>query len=108
MTVRLWTSVFALILVVGVVLAPAIAQRLNGDSAPGHIDPEMTSMMSMMDQMADQMELMHQQMGSMHGTGPMRGRMERMIGMMDHMNGMMEQHRAQMERRADGPNPSRR
>lgn len=100
MTLRLWTSIFALVLVVGVVLAPAIAQRLNGDSAPGSVDPEMTHIMSLMDQMADQMELMHEHMGRMQGSGTMRGRMERMIGMMDHMNGMMEQHRAQMERRA--------
>ncbi len=100
MSVRLCTSISALILVVGVVLAPAIAQRLNGDSAPGSVEPEMTRMMSLMDQMADQLELIHDQLTGMHGTGPMRGRMERMIGMMDHMSGMMEQHRAQMERRA--------
>ena len=66
MTLRLWTSISALVLVVSVVLAPAIAQRLNGDSAPGDVDPEMMRMMSLMDQMADQMELMHDQMTGSH------------------------------------------
>lgn len=98
MTVKLWTSLFALILVVGVVLAPAVAQRAKEGASPGPADDQLTQMMTMMEQMQGQMKRMHEQMAGMQGMGQMPGRMNRMMGMMGQMSEMMEQHRVEMQR----------
>jgi signal recognition particle GTPase len=98
MTMKLWTSIFALVLVLGLVLAPAIAQKAKDGSASSAADDQMTRMMTMMEQMQDQMKSMQEQMGSMQGMGGMHGRMGRMTGMMGQMSDMMQQHRAEMEK----------
>ena len=98
MTLKLWTAIFALVLVVGVVLAPAIAQRAKDASAPPPAADQMTRMMTMMEQMQEQMKSMHEQMAGMQGMGGMPGRMNRMMGSMGRMHGMMQEHRAEMEK----------
>lgn len=100
MTPRLWTSVFALILVLGVVLAPAVAQKTKDGAASS--DDQMNRMMNMMGQMQEQMKRMHDDMAGMKGMGPMQGRMDRMMGMMGQMDGMMQQHHAQMQKGCPG------
>jgi hypothetical protein len=62
MTMKLWTSIFALVLVLGLVLAPAIAQKAKDGSASLAADDQMTRMMTMMEQMQDQMKSMQEQM----------------------------------------------
>ena len=96
MTLKLWTSIFALALVLGVVLAPAIAQKAKDGAAPGPADDQMTQMMKMMGQMQEQMKGMRDDMAGMKGMGPMQGRMDHMAGMMGQMNGLMREHHAQM------------
>lgn len=90
MSQRIWTAVFALILVLGVVLAPAIAQKAKDGSAPTAADDHMTRMMTMMEQMQEQMKGMRDDMARMQGMGPMRGRMDHMMGMMGQMHGEMQ------------------
>jgi hypothetical protein len=50
---KLWTSIAALMLVLGVVLAPAIAQKANDGSASKPADDQMSRMMTMMEQMQE-------------------------------------------------------
>ncbi len=73
MTLKLWISVFALILVAGFALAPAVAQKAkDGQASPPAAD-QMTQMLTMMEQMQEQMQ--------------------------EQMKGMREQqHRAEMEK----------
>jgi hypothetical protein len=100
MTLRLWTSVFALILVLSVVFAPAIAQKAkDGSASPGD---QMSRMMTMMEQMQEQMKRMHDDMAGMKGMGSMQGRMDNMMGMMGRMNGMMHEHHTQMQNGCPG------
>jgi hypothetical protein len=98
MTLKLWSSVFALILVAGLALAPAVAQKAkDGQASPPAAD-QMNQMLTMMEQMQEQMKGMHEQMAGMQGMGGMQGRMNRMMGSMGRMHGMMQQHRAEMEK----------
>lgn len=90
MTLRIWTAVMALILVLGVVLAPAIAQKAKDGSASKPADDQMSRMMTMMEQMQEQMKGMRDDMAHMQGMGPMRGRMDHMMGMMGQMHGEMQ------------------
>jgi hypothetical protein len=61
MTLKLWISVFALILVAGVALAPAVAQKAkDGQASPPAAD-QMTQMLTMMEQIQEQMKGMHEQ-----------------------------------------------
>ena len=106
MTLRLWTSVLALVLVLSVVLAPAIAQKAKDGSAA--TDDQMNRMMNMMGQMQEQMKRMHDDMAGMKGMGSMQGRMDNMMGMMGRMNGMMQEHHAQMQKGCPGMSPSDR
>jgi hypothetical protein len=101
LTLRLWTALFALILVLGVVLAPAIAQKAKDGSA-SNPDDQMSRMMTMMEQMQEQMKRMQDDMAGMKGMGPMQGRMGHMMGMMGQMNGMMHEHHAEMQRGCPG------
>ena len=91
MSLRLWTSVFALILVLSVVLAPALAQKAKDGSASP--DDQMSRMMTMMEQMQEQMKRMHDDMAGMKGMGP---------SMMGQMKGMMQEHHAQMQKGCPG------
>jgi hypothetical protein len=50
---KLWTSIAALMLVLGVVLAPAIAQKANDGSASKPADDQMSRIMTMMEQMQE-------------------------------------------------------
>jgi len=50
---KLLTSIAALMLVLGVVLAPAIAQKANDGSASKPADDQMSRMMTMMEQMQE-------------------------------------------------------
>ena len=70
----------------GVVLAPAIAQKAKDGSASKPADDQMSRMMTMMEQMQEQLKLMRDDMAGMKGTGPMQGRMDRMMGMMGQMH----------------------
>jgi hypothetical protein len=90
MTQRIWTAVFALILVLGVVLVTAIAQKAKDGSASTPADDQMSRMMTMMEQMQEQMKQMRDDMAHMQGMGPMRGRMDHMMGMMGHMHSEMQ------------------
>ena len=47
MTSKLWISILALILVLGVVFAPAVAQRAKDGAAAKPADDQMTRMMPM-------------------------------------------------------------
>jgi hypothetical protein len=113
MASRFWTSILALMLVLGVVLAPAVAQKAKDGAASRPADDQMSRMMTMMEQMQEQMKRMNDDMAGMKGMGPMQGRMHSMMGMMGQMNGMMHQHRAEMEKgcpgmsSADRPKPGR-
>ena len=61
MTLKLWISVFALILVAGLALAPAVAQKAkDGQASPPAAD-QMTQMLTMMEQMQEQMKGMREQ-----------------------------------------------
>jgi hypothetical protein len=50
---KLLTSIAALMLVLGVVLAPAIAQKANDGSASKPADDQMSRIMTMMEQMQE-------------------------------------------------------
>jgi hypothetical protein len=85
MPMRLWTSIAALMLVLGVVLAPAIAQKPKDGSASQPADAQMSRMMTMMEQMQEQMKQMHDDMAGMKG-----------------MRQMMQEHHAQMQKGCPG------
>ncbi len=102
MTLKLWISVFALILVAGLALAPAVAQKAKDGQASPPAGDQMTQMLTMMEQMQEQMQEqmkgMREQMAGMQGMGGMQGRINHMMGSMGRMHGMMQQHRAEMEK----------
>ena len=101
MTLKLWTSIFALILVPGLALAPAIAQKAkDGHASPP--DDQMPQMLTMMEQMQEQMKRMREDMAGMKGMGPMPGRMNHMMGMMGRVHGMMHEHRGEMQKGCPG------
>jgi hypothetical protein len=89
---KLWISVLAPILVLGVVFAPAVAQKAKDGAAAKPADDQMTRMMTMMGQMQEEMKRMRDDMAGMKGMGSMQGRMDHMMGMMGQMSGMMRQH----------------
>jgi hypothetical protein len=97
--------IVALIALLGVLLAPAVAQKPQGSPDPGPEEERMARMLGMMEQMEGQMKQMHEQMKDMQGMEPMRGRMGRMTGMMGRMTSMMEEHRGEMHRYCPGRKP---
>jgi hypothetical protein len=97
MTSKLWVSILAVMLVLGVVFAPALAQKAKDGAASKPADDQMGRMMTMMEQMQEQMKRMHDDMAGMKGMGSMPGRMDHMMGMMGQMSGMMHQHHADMQ-----------
>lgn len=101
MASQFWTAVFALMLVLGVVLAPAVAQKAK-DAASKPADDQMSRMMTMMGEMQEQMKRLNDDMAAMKGMGPMQGRMHHMMGMMGQMNGMMHRHHAEMQKGCPG------
>lgn len=98
-------TIAALIALLGVLFAPAVAQKPQGSPDPGPEEERMAQMLGMMDQMEGQMKQMHEQMKGMQGMEPMRGRMGRMMGMMGQMTSMMEKHRDAMHKNCAGRKP---
>jgi TolA-binding protein len=104
MSSKLWSAIFALVIVVAIVFAPAVAQK-PGEGvtpAPAPHDDQMTRMMTQMRQVQEQIKQMHEQMKGMQGTNAMQGRMGRMRDAMGQMSDMIEQHRAEMQKMCPG------
>jgi TolA-binding protein len=95
-------TIVASLALLGLFLAPAIAQKPTGSPSPGPEDERMTRMMKMMGDMQQQMGQMQEQMKGMQGMGAMQGRMGQMQSSMHQMRTMMQQHHAEMQQNCAG------
>lgn len=102
-------TIVTVVALLGVLLAPAIAQKpQQAGPNPGPDEERMERMLTMMDQMEDQMQQMHEQMKGLQGMTSMQGRMGRMMGMMGRMSSTMEEHRDEMQKLCPGGSHERR
>jgi hypothetical protein len=97
---KTFLRLLVLVALVGLSIAPALAQGPKAGPPPEH--EQMARMMTMMGEMWEQMQRMQEQMKGMQGTGPMPDRMGGMIDMMKQMNSMMQQHRTEMQKVCPG------